>query len=77
MNEYQKTLDKIRKILGSYAAIGAVCGISGRAVKKWHAAGHPPRTEYTGETNYAEAILKAIDYVITKPPLLPKIDKHD
>jgi len=75
MNEYQKTLNQVRKILGSYAAIGAVCGISGRAVKKWHAAGRPPRTEYTGETNYAETILKAVNYVITKPPLLPKINK--
>ena len=35
------------------------CGISRQAVDKWLSKGSLPRTEYTGETNYAERLAAA------------------
>ena len=43
-------------IAGGVPAVAKACGISDRAVYKWLATCSLPRTEYTGETNYAEAI---------------------
>lgn len=45
--------------LGGYEAAGRVCGTSGKAVQKWAKQGRLPRTEATGETNYAERMAKA------------------
>ena len=37
-------------------AIARVCGVSVPAVYKWIRVGRLPRTEWTGETNYAQKI---------------------
>ncbi|XAG19538.1 helix-turn-helix domain-containing protein [Vibrio metschnikovii] len=44
--------------------VANACGVSVRAVYKWCERGVLPRTEYTGETNYAETIedLSSGDY---------------
>ena len=74
MNMYTQELDKARAILGSYKAIGKVCGgISGKAVMKWRAKGRPPRTEYSGETNYAEMIALATDRQVEQSRLKPEL----
>jgi hypothetical protein len=41
---------------GGAATVAAACGVSPRAVYKWVASGCLPRTEYTGETDYADRI---------------------
>ncbi|MCY1300745.1 hypothetical protein D9M69_581230 [compost metagenome] len=41
---------------GGVAAVAGVCGLSQRAVYKWLAADALPRTEYTGETDYARRL---------------------
>jgi hypothetical protein len=47
------------------------CGLkSYQAVLKWEAAGRLPRTEWTGETNYAEAIEQVTDGKVTRKALL-------
>lgn len=38
---------------GGVPTVAAACGVSPRAVYKWVASGCLPRTEYTGETDYA------------------------
>ncbi|WJN60912.1 hypothetical protein [Pseudomonas sp. SO81] len=44
---------------GGPAAAARICGKSPRAIYKWLAAGALPRTEYTGETKYAELLAAA------------------
>jgi hypothetical protein len=76
MDTYIEALQKARDILGSYDAIGEVCGgLSGKAVLKWKNNGRPPRTEYTGETNYAALIEEATNQRVGRTSLLPSLAK--
>lgn len=75
MKTYSENLLEAKDILGSFAKVGQLCGVSGKAVMKWSIAGRPPRTEYTGETNYAELISNAVAGVISKDDLLPAIGR--
>lgn len=52
-------LNEAVRRLGGYEATGRLCGVSGKAVMKWHKRGSLPRTEWTGETHYAETIAAA------------------
>lgn len=42
--------------VGGPIAAARVCGVKRQAVDKWLARGSLPRTEYTGETRYAELL---------------------
>ena len=42
--------------VGGIGAAAKACGRSYQALNKWRLAGCLPRTEYTGETNYAECL---------------------
>jgi len=55
--------------IGSANAAGRVCRLSGKAVAKWVAAGRLPRTEHTGETNYADQLSAAVGGAITADAL--------
>jgi hypothetical protein len=75
MNTYSESLEKARDILGSFDAIGDVCGgLSGTAIRKWRNRGKPPRTEYSGETNYASDIEKATNQEVLASSLKPALD---
>lgn len=54
-------IDRVVELLGGYEATGRACGVSGKAVMKWAKKGRLPRTEWTGETNYASLILEALE----------------
>ena len=74
MSEYSENLLKAKSKLGSFDAVGKVCGgLSGKAVMKWRDKGRPPRTEYTGETNYAALIETATNGLVKASDLLPAI----
>lgn len=78
MNAYVTNLTRAKNILGSWDAVGSVCGgLSGKAVMKWRNNGRPPRTEYSGETNYAELIETATSGQVKKHELIPKVSKPD
>lgn len=52
MRPLKKSIDDA----GGVPAVALACGKSPRAVYKWLTADCLPRTEYTGETHYAERI---------------------
>lgn len=52
MSPLKKTIDEA----GGVSVVANACGKTPRAVYKWLAADCLPRTEYTGETRYAEKI---------------------
>lgn len=45
--------------VGGPACAAKICGVSRPAVDKWLVKGALPRTEYTGETRYAELLADA------------------
>lgn len=53
-----------------YDRVAKACGVTRRAVIKWVAAGHLPRTEWTGETEYADAIERLTEGKVTRDQLL-------
>lgn len=71
----RRYISKCAEWLGGYAAAGRVCGTSGKAVEKWAKQGRLPRTEATGETNYAERLAKA-DARIDREKLLATVYKR-
>jgi len=46
--------------------LAAACGVSYQALRKWEKAGRLPRTDWTGETDYAEAIEQATASTISR-----------
>lgn len=46
--------------------LAAACGVTYQALRKWEKAGRLPRTDWTGETDYAEAIEQATDSKISR-----------
>jgi len=52
------------------AALARALGVTHQAVRKWEAAGRLPRTEWTGETRYAETMEQLTAGGVTKAHLL-------
>ena len=63
-------LAKAVQQLGGYAATARLCQVNIRVVSRCAGLGRLPRTEWTGETHYAEAIEAATNGAITKAELL-------
>lgn len=51
-----QSLRELFEKAGGIDASAKACGISSRALYKWASRNSLPRTEYTGETNYAEVL---------------------
>lgn len=45
-------------------------GVTYQAIRKWEAAGRLPRTEWTGETDYARRIVQMSGYAVSREDLL-------
>lgn len=69
-------IEEAANILGGYEAAGRVCGVSGKAVRKWALRGRLPRTEATGETHYAQLMAEA-DERISARRLLATVMRPD
>jgi len=50
------SLRELFDMVGGMEAAALACGVSVRALYKWANRNSLPRTEYTGETRYAEAL---------------------
>ena len=68
-NESKAELARAIDLLGGFSAVGRIVDRSPRAVRKWRDDGLP-RTEWTGETNYAEQFEKASRGKVKKSILL-------
>lgn len=75
LNPRNHALSAALQIVGGYAALAKVCGINTSAVWRWQQRGKLPRTEWTGETHYAENIEAATG--ITKAALLSYVGVRD
>ena len=53
-----------------YAKLAKACGVTPRAVIKWVEAGHLPRTEWTGESDYSTVIENITGGRVTRDQLL-------
>lgn len=49
----------VRAIDGKQIGAGRACGVTPAVIGRWIRQKHLPRTEYTGETKYAEALAEA------------------
>lgn len=56
--------------IGGVKTASEICGVSPRAFYKWLDADALPRTDYTGETRYAELLAQASDGRYTADHLL-------
>jgi hypothetical protein len=65
----KNALQKAIAELGPYRA-ARICGVRGPSVYKWLANRRLPRTEWTGETHYAEAIVAALAGKYSRDDLL-------
>lgn len=68
MSEIQKAVD----LIGGFNAAARICDVSPQAVMKWVKRGKLPRTEATGETDYATALAMANES-ISKDALLADV----
>jgi hypothetical protein len=68
MSEIQKAVD----LIGGFNAAARICNVSPQAVMKWVKKGKLPRTEATGETDYASSLASAHDS-ISKEALLADV----
>ena len=50
--------------------LAKACGVTYQSVKRWEAKGRVPRTDWTGETDYASRIEEATKGAITRDQLL-------
>lgn len=58
-------MNNLRQVISRLTApkVADLCGVSVRAVYKWRKSNALPRTEYTGETKYADVLAQAIGNV--------------
>ena len=56
--------------LTSLTKLAKACGVTYQSVKRWEAKGCLPRTDWTGETDYASRIEEATKGAVTRDQLL-------
>ncbi len=57
------------------ASLAKELGVTYQAIRKWEAAGRLPRTEWTGETDYASTISRLMNGQIRRDDLLTRFDQ--
>ena len=75
--EYRNAIEKAIDLIGGPRALGQRLGVSRQAVNKWRQLKRLPRTDWTGETNYAEQIEALTGGVVTRNELLATLTRKD
>lgn len=57
-------------LAGGPVTVAMAFGLSRQAVGKWAVQGHLPRTDWTGETDYAGALERMCDFMVGRADLL-------
>lgn len=65
----ENLISKAIEIVG-ICKLANACGVRYQSIYKWEAKGRVPRTDWTGETDYASRIEKATNGQITRDQLL-------
>ena len=65
----QNLISQAVEIVG-LAKLARILGVTYQAIRKWEAKGRLPRTEWTGETDYASLIEEATEGKVLKARLL-------
>lgn len=73
--DHPNPIDEVVSIFDTFAAVGRICGVSGKAVERWKKNGRLPRTEATGETNYSQLLADA-DPRVDKNKLLSTVMRN-
>lgn len=75
----ESPVDRMIEVLGGgrRSVVARSLGVSSNAVRKWQQRGRLPRTEWTGETNYAWVVEKLTGGQVTRSFLLGFVDLHD
>jgi predicted DNA-binding transcriptional regulator AlpA len=69
-----QTLGDVLKTL-RVPVVASACGVSARAIYKWIDRGSLPRTDFTGETSYAQKISNVSGGMYSESEIL-NISKH-
>lgn len=56
--------------LAGLTPLARACGVTYQSVRRWEAKGSLPRTDWTGETDYARRIEEATKGAVTRDELL-------
>jgi hypothetical protein len=65
-------MDTVFALVGGIQPLSKACGVTVPAIRKWLMAGRMPRTEWTGETTYAEIAERLTNGKVTRVMLLAK-----
>lgn len=68
--EPETPLDEAIRRVGNMSVMARALGLTPKAVRKWKLARRLPRTEYTGETDYASRIERLTHGAVTRQQLL-------
>lgn len=68
--EPETALDEAIRRVGNMSIMARALGLTPKAVRKWKLAKRLPRTEYTGETDYASCIERLTQGAVTRQQLL-------
>ena len=63
-------LYRVVKAVGGQVKAGEICDVTAAIIGRWIKRGYLPRTEYTGETNYAERLSIATNGFFSKEWIL-------
>ncbi|ENW90533.1 MULTISPECIES: hypothetical protein [Acinetobacter] len=70
MFEDETVLAKVVRKIGGQVKAGEACGVTAAVIGRWIKQQHLPRTDYTGETDYAGALAEASDFLFSREEIL-------
>ena len=70
MFEDETILAKVVREIGGQVMAGDVCGVTAAVIGRWIKQQHLPRTDFTGETDYAGALSEASNRLYSRKYIL-------